>query len=194
MNISINEKVLNKYQLTLNEFLVLYLCSQEVDIEDTINDLVLMGIVNRDLKNNVSAVVSNNTKELIASIIIDSDKAVVNRDEEFDELASKMREKFPEGRKPGTTYYWRDSVPVIARKLKTVVAKFGVHFTEEEALSATQRYIDSFNGDYRFMQLLKYFILKTNKETGEIRSEFLSLLQNPEDTPINSDDWTTNLV
>lgn len=193
MNISINEKILDKYHLTLNEFLVLYLCSQEVNIEDTIKDLILMGIVDKDLKNNTTAVVSDNTKELIASIIVDSDKAVINRDEEFYALAEKMRDLFPDGRKPGTTYYWKDSVPVIARKLKTVVAKFGVQFTEEEALSVTQRYIASFNGDYRFMQLLKYFILKTDRTTGEIRSEFLSLLANKEDSEEESSNWLTDV-
>ena len=187
MNIAINEDVLRKHQLTLNEFLVLYLCSREVNIEKTIQDLIVKGIVDKDLHNNVSAVVSNNTKELIASIIIDSDRSVVNKDEEFDELARKMRDLYPEGRKSGTTYYWRDSIPVISRKLKTIVAKFGVQFTEEEALDATRRYIQSFNGDYRFMQLLKYFILKTDRVTGDLRSEFLSFMENKD-----SDDAGTN--
>ena len=193
MNITINEKILDKYSLTLNEFLVLYLCSQEVDIESTIQDLILMGIVDRDLHNNVSAVVSNNTKELISSIIIDSDKAVVDKDEEFDALAAKMREIYPKGVKPGTTYLWRDSVPIISRKLKTLVSKFHVSFTEEEALAATQKYVDSFNSDRKFMQLLKYFILKTNKDTGEIRSDFLAILQNP-DAEVTKEDWTSSLV
>lgn len=193
MNITINEKVLDKYNLTLEEFLVLYLCSKEVDIEATIQDLIDSGIVNRDLYNKVSAVVSNNTKELIASIIIDSDKAVVDKDEEFMALAEKMREIYPAGKKPGTTYMWRDSVPIIARKLKTLVSKFGVSFTEEEALEATRKYVDSFVNDTKFMQLLKYFILKTDKATGEIRSDFLSILQNP-DAEITEDNWTSSLV
>lgn len=193
MNITIDERVLDKYNLTLEEFLVLYLCSKEVDIEATIQDLIDSGIVNRDLYNKVSAVVSNNTKELIASIIIDSDKAVVNKDEEFEALAAKMREIYPKGVKPGTTYTWRDSVPIIARKLKTLVSKFNVSFTEEEALAATQKYVDSFVNDRRFMQLLKYFILKTDKTTGEVRSDFLAILQNPE-AEVTEDDWTSSLV
>ena len=193
MNITIDEKVLDKYNLTLNEFLVLYLCSQEVDIESTIQDLIDSGIVDRDLYNKTSAVVSNNTKELIAAIIIDSDKAVVNKDEEFMALAEKMREIYPAGKKPGTTYMWRDSVPIIARKLKTLVSKFGVSFTEDEALEATRKYVDSFVNDTKFMQLLKYFILKTDKATGEIRSDFLAILQNP-DAEVTEDDWTSSLV
>ena len=193
MNITIDEKILDKYNLTLEEFLVLYLCSKEVDIQATIQDLIDSGIVNRDLYNKVSAVVSNNTKELIASIIIDSDKAVINKDSEFNSLAAKLREIYPKGVKPGTTYTWRDSVPIIARKLKTLVTKFGVSFTEEEAIAATQKYVDSFGEDRKFMQLLKYFILKTDKETGEIRSEFLAILQNP-DIELTNDDWTSSLV
>ena len=193
MNITINDKILDKYHLTLEEFLVLYLCSKEIDIEDTIQDLILMGIVDKDLNNKASAVVSNNTKELITSIIIDSDKAVVNKDEEFNALAAKLRELFPEGKKAGTTYYWRDSIPVISRKLKTLVAKFGVQFTEEEALNATRKYVESFNGDYRYMQLLKYFILKTDKTTGDIRSEFLSILQNADSSEELGDNWLTDV-
>ena len=155
--------------------------------------LIMKGIVDRDIYNTVSAVVSDNTKELIAAIIIDSDPAVINKDEEFDALASKMRELFPAGRKAGSTYYWRDSVPVISRKLKTLVEKFGVQLTEEKVLDATQRYIDSFNGNYTYMQLLKYFILKTDKGTGEIRSELLSYLEN-EDDDERREDWTSSLV
>lgn len=189
MNISINEKVLRKYDLTLNEFLVLFLCSREADIEKTIETLIDKKIVDKDLYNKVSAVVSDNTKELISSIIIDSGPSVIGKEEEFNDLANKMRELFPEGRKPGTTYYWRDSVPIIAKKLKTVVEKFNTQFTEEQALDATRRYVESFNGDYRFMQLLKYFILKTDKATGDVRSDFLSLLQNPDTGDSLNDNW-----
>lgn len=192
MNITVNEKILKKYNLTLEEFLVLYLCSKEIDIEATIQHLIDIDIVNRDLYNNVSAVVSNNTKELIASIIVDSDKSIIDKDEEFTSLASKMRELYPSGKKPGTTYYWQDSIPIISKKLKTLVAKFGVKLTEEEVLEATQRYVDSFNGDYKYMQLLRYFILKTNKDTGETRSELLSYMEN-KDEDIR-EDWTSSIV
>lgn len=193
MNITINEAVLEKYNLTLDEFLVLYLCSKEVDIENIIKQLIEDKVVDRDLHNKVSAVVSNNTKELIASIIIDSDKTTINKDVEFNDLAKKMRDLFPEGRKEGTTYYWRDSVAIIARKLKTLVAKFNAKFTEEQALEATKKYVESFNGDFRYMQLLKYFILKTDKNTGEIRSDFLSLIENPEDSDKLNENWQNEL-
>lgn len=192
MNISINEQILDKYHLTLEEFLVLFLCSRDCDIEATIKSLILMGIVDKDLRNPLSAVVSDNTKEIVASIIIDSDSKVIDKDEEFSALADKMRDLYPDGKKPGSTYYWKDSVPIIARKLKTLVAKFGVQLTEEKVLSATRRYIESFNGNYTYMQLLKYFILKTDKTTGDIRSELLSYMEN-EGQDTHNDNWLTDV-
>lgn len=193
MNISISEKVLSKYGLSLEEFLLLYLCSREINLTSLAESLVNKGLANRDLKDSSSVVVSDNAKDFIASILISSAKVVLDKHSDFSELANKMRELFPAGRKAGTTYYWRDSIPVIARKLETLVTKFDVEFTEEEALNATRRYIESFNGDYRYMQLLKYFILKTDRSTGEIKSEFLSLIQNPEDEEVLNDNWLTDV-
>lgn len=192
MNVTINSSVLQKYNLSIKEFLVLYLCFLETDIEKTINSLVEKRIADKNLYNNIDLILSDNTKELIATILVESDKAVVNNQEKFNQLAEKMRDLYPAGKKPGTTYYWKDSVPIIARKLETLVSKFNVNFTEEEVLNATKRYIDSFNGDYRYMQLLKYFILKTDRTTGEVRSELLAFLANEDEE--DSADWTTNLV
>lgn len=193
MNISVSEDVLKKYGLTLNEFLLLYICSRETDINNVANSLVEKGLADKSLKEEFIVVVSDNVKELIAAILVDSAKVVLNKNSDFMELADKMREIFPAGRKPDTTYYWRDSTQLIARKLSTLVTKFDISFTEEEALNATRRYVESFNGDYRFMQLLKYFILKTDKNTGEIKSEFMSLLQNPEEQDTLNDNWLNEI-
>ena len=77
-----------------------------------------------------------------------------------------------------------------------LVAKYNVEFTDEEAVDATKRYIASFNGNYRYMQILKYFISKQKPVEGasaEQNSQFLSFLQNEEGTTENQD-WTANLV
>ena len=195
MNISINQSILNKYGMSIEEFLVLYLCSKDFDIEEIIKSLINKGFANRNLYNKVTAVISNNTKELISSILIDSDKSVIDKDEEFNRVAEKMKEVFPDGRKPGTTYYWKDSTAVIARKLKTLVAKFNFKFTEEQAITATREYVKSFNGDYQYMQLLKYFILKTDNHTGELRSDFMSIIENgnQQDNLGLNDSWLTEI-
>ena len=116
--------------------------------------------------------------------------------ERYRDLADKMREVYPKGLKPGTNYQWRDSTAIIADRLMKLVAKYNIEFTDEEAVAATKRYIASFNGNYKYMQILKYFISKQKPVEGapaEQNSQFLSFLQNKESITENQD-WTANLV
>ena len=185
MNITINEKILEQYNLSVEEFLILYICSKNYNIKELLDTIIAKGYADKDVFNEYKAVVSDNVKELIANIIINSNKKVIDKEKDFLILANKMRDLYPSGKKPGTNYPWKDSSIVIAQKLKTLVVKFGCSFTEEEALEATKRYIESFNGNYTYMQLLKYFILKTEKSTGDIKSDFMSLIENKEDIKNN---------
>ena len=75
----------------------------------------------------------------------------------------------------------------------TGVKKFGDKYSDEDIIEATKRYINSFNGDYRFMQLLKYFILKRVIVEGEIEetSQLLSYLSNSNED--ERQDWTSML-
>lgn len=128
---------------------------------------------------------------LLVDIFVDADLGVQNI-KRYEGIAAKMRELFPKGKKEGTNQMWRDSVPMIARRLKLLFSKYGL-FTEKEILDATKRYVDSFNGNYQYMQLLKYFISKQKIEDGNIveDSQLLSYLTNTECTNTTSDDWTS---
>lgn len=187
MIITINEKLLEQYNLSVEEFLILYICSKNYNIKELLDIIIAKGYADKDVFDEYKAVVSDNNKDLIANIIINSDKKVINKEKDFLILANKMRDLYPSGKKPGTNYSWKDSGIVIAQKLKTLVAKFGCSFTEEEALEATKKYVESFNGNYTYMQLLKYFILKTDKSTGDIKSDFMSLIENKEEVENNFD-------
>ena len=76
---------------------------------------------------------------------------------------------------------WRDSKIIIAKRLRALVKNTGITLNEEEVLDATRRYVTSFNGDYTLMRVLKYFISKKDKITGEESSELLSFMENKED-------------
>ena len=136
-------------------------------------------------------------QSLVESILAKSKIHVSsNNIERYRTLADKMREVYPKGIKPGTNYQWRDSTAIIADRLIKLVAKYNIEFTDEEAIDATKRYITSFNGNYRYMQILKYFISKQKPVEGapaEQNSQFLSFLQNKECITENQD-WTANLV
>ena len=194
MRITIDEAVLQKNNLTLDEFLILYLCAKDIDIKKVVDDVISKKFADKDLKYTSNAVVSNNVKELLSAIIVDSDKKVEDKADWFSKVAKSLINVYPKGKKPGTNYYWTDSPAIIEKKLKTIVSKFGVTFSEEEAIEATKRYVKSFeNGDKTLMHLLKYFILKTDKATGDVKSEFLSYLANKEEDATDKTDWTTTM-
>lgn len=131
--------------------------------------------------------------ELIERILLNSEYASTPENEQFfKNLAQKMREIYPEGKKPGTKLMWRDSEAIIVKKLQTVMKKYGVTFTEEEALDATRRYVNSFT-DTTMMHILRYFILKRDRNTGEETSQFLSYLENKRETE-TSDEYKMNKI
>lgn len=197
MRLTIDQSVLDKHELTISEFMVLYLNAKEVDVTECANTLVRKGLADRNLFKENSLVVSEKIKELLSTIVIDSDKEVINKDAEFLELANELRELYPAGRKEGTTYMWRGTTAEIAKKLKTLVVKYKYSFTREQVIKATKEYISSFNGNYKKMRLLKYFILKSERDADDninVISELMTLIENEGQTDAHRDDWMSTMV
>ena len=197
MKLTIDQTILENNNLTLEEFLVLFLSAKEVDIGDISQSLVAKGFADKDLFSSGKLVISDKVKDLISTISIDSDKNVIDKDSEFTELATELREIYPAGRKDGTTYMWRGTTAEVAKKLKTLVVKYGYTINREDVLKATKEYVNSFNGNYRYMQLLKYFILKSVKDADgnvDIKSELMSLIENSDQIDAQRDDWVSNMI
>ena len=197
MKLTIDQTILDKNNLTLEEFLVLFLSAREVDIGVISQSLVAKGLADKDLFSSGKLVISDKVKDLISTISIDSDKNVIDKDSEFTELATELREIYPAGRKDGTTYMWRGTTAEVAKKLKTLVVKYGYTINREDVLKATKEYVNSFNGNYRYMQLLKYFILKSVRDADgnvDIKSELMSLIENSDQIDAQRDDWVSNMI
>lgn len=197
MRLTIDQTVLEKHDLTVSEFMVLYLSANSVNIKSCMDSLVAKGLADKNLFSEGSIVVSDKIKELVSTIAIDSDKSVVDKDAEFIELANELRELYPAGRKEGTTYMWRGTTAEIAKKLKTLVVKYKYSFTKEQVLKATKEYISSFNGNYKKMRLLKYFILKSERDADDnvnVISELMTLIENEGQTDAQRDDWMSTMV
>jgi hypothetical protein len=130
----------------------------------------------------------------VESIFLNSEFRETNASiDRFDLLADKLREIYPKGRKGNSPYTWRDSTAIISKKLKALVKRTGAKFTDEEAIEATSKYVASFNGDYQYMKLLKYFISKIEEridEEGKIvreeTSELLNYIDNLKDLDLNN--------
>ena len=197
MKLTIDQTILENNNLTLEEFLVLFLSAKEVDIGNISQSLVAKGFADKDLFSSGKLVISDKVKDLISTISIDSDKNVIDKDSEFTELATELREIYPAGRKDGTTYMWRGTTAEVAKKLKTLVVKYGFVINKESVIKATKEYVNSFNGNYRYMQLLKYFILKSVKDADgnvDIKSELMSIIENSSQLDAQKEDWVSNMV
>lgn len=196
MKLELSEEILERYNITLGEFLILYLATKNINIKNCVESVIAKGLADKNLIEEGKLVLNTETMRSLSSIMIDSNEKVVNRDTEFLELAKEIQEIYPKGRKAGTTYMWRGTAAEVAKKLKTLVVKYNFEFTREQAIDATRTYVQSFDGDYTKMRLLKYFILKNVKDADnnvEIISDFMALIENAGQEEENRD-WTTNLV
>lgn len=105
----------------------------------------------------------------------------------FVELATKMRELWPSGKKDNK-WDWRESVPALVKRLQWLwenreLKKYSV----EDCLLVCRKYLASYNDNTKYMKLLKYFILKRKNaefvgSDGKIHysyeSEFANMLEN----------------
>lgn len=202
MNVIINLQECTNNNLTLGEALYLLALSFNCPFKNSdLQKLRDMGVIKFTSYNARidDCVITSAGKDLVAKLFPDTDemkesKELDKKSVDYFEIADKLRKLYPEGRKPGTAYMWRDTTRVIAKRLLSTFKKYGISPTEEELITATKKYIDSFNGDYSYMQLLKYFICKQVVKEGTLEevSQLASYLQNNEDAHQDTE-WTTNL-
>lgn len=120
---------------------------------------------------------------------------VSTKEENFEDIAMALREVFPQGKKPGTTLMWRGSSLEVVKKLKTLKKKTGMVLDKDDIVKAAKKYIESFNGNYSYMQVLPYFILKQVPVNGtyEERSQLLSFIENKDGDTTTNSEWTAEL-
>ena len=181
MKITINTEVLKKQHLTMGDFLVMLIGYYGINYKDTLDKLIRAGTLEKNVFNPYDMVLSNNIKNLVAGILLESDERVSSLGIDFESLARKLQDLFPKGCKSGTSYFWRGKTDEIAQSLRALVARHGFTFTEEEAIQATEKYVDSYGEEHQHMQLLKYFILKTRKQDGgsiDASSMLMTIIEN----------------
>ena len=70
--------------------------------------------------------------------------------------------------------------------------KYGADYTDEQIIQATKSYVESFNGDYRFMRVLKYFIFKEEKGADgmvESTSDLINRIDNAGQEDTENNNW-----
>ena len=194
MKYIIDEKVCEKHNLTITEVLcLLFLKSCDGNYSDVVSKLIkeekIIELNTPDSNNIDYLYLTPHWDDEVSSIILESDNSVPDKDR-IENLVNKMRELFPKGMKIGNSA-WRGNVRELKLRMQKFFKMYG-DYSDEAILKATKAYVDSFNGNYTYMRILKYFILKSEikqhqNDVGEVVSqvedvsELANILENPEE-------------
>ncbi len=74
MKITINTEVLKREHLTMGEFLVMLIGYYDVKYKDVLDKLVEKGTLSKSAFDKYDMVLSNNTKNLVAKILLEGDE------------------------------------------------------------------------------------------------------------------------
>ena len=190
MKYTVDEKVVQKFGLTLPQvfaLLSLKASKQGVKLKDIFDELrTKEAIVTYDDVDYIT----QHWNDVCDDILLTSKKYIPSN-EELEPLAEELRSIFPQGKKEGTPYYWKCNKREVILKLKSFYELYGLTYSHEQIINAARRYVASYNGDYRFMRLLKYFIWK--KEDGIESSDLATFIDN-EDQDDENTNWVTELT
>ena len=195
MKITIDDKVCQKHGLTLEEVLLLLSYRMSKDHTMTVASLEDREIVVYNGEED-DFLVTHRWSDVLDEILCDSSGGI-DDEKRLAELAKKIRECFPEGKMPGTAYYYRCNNREIILKLKKFFLQYG-NYPDDKIIDATKRFVASYQGNYRFLPLAKYFISKNKTITDEDGTNHITevsplatYLENEgeEGEANNSDDW-----
>lgn len=196
--VCLNKKAAQQNGITIDEALLMLVIHNKANLERAEKALIQEGLITaerNDLFQQVGWRLTNKGTEVLDSVIMDSDKEQEPQDRLI-QLATRLKEIFPKGKKDGTNYYWADGVALIVRRLKLFFKKYGNKFTDEQIVQAAEKYVQGFNGNYQYMRLLKYFIFKEKVgANGEVEgdSELISYIENAGQEENLRNDWTSSL-
>lgn len=192
MKLIIDDKICQKHHLTPEEVMLSLAIRNTSDFNKVINSLVNREVLvlqgNRYL-------VTQHWSDEIDEILADSQGAIDS--ERLSSLAQQMRECYPKGKMPGTVYFYRCNSREIILKLKKFFTVYG-NYPDNKIIEATKKYVASYNGNYRYLPLLKYFILKNKTVQDEDGSNHIvevsplaDYLENKDDNNLvtATDDW-----
>lgn len=196
MDININEEICKKHGLDVSEVLAILLIKTCNDIPKLFATLEEKEIVVKDLLQGY--MITQRWDDAVSAVLLDSDIKTPSPDR-LESLATQLMEAFPKQKKAGTCHYFRGNRKDIILRLKKFFKLYG-RYTDEQIVTAAKKYVESFNGDYSYMRILKYFIwkddVKINSEGARYVDEVSDLanwIENAGQEESLSNDWTSTL-
>ena len=198
MTISIAEGALDKENISLSDFLLLLFFKSNTRADNALSKLKELGLIREDAG---EIFLTTDGVEKCDNVLLSSDKAVP-RDSKILKLAERLVNIMPKIKMPGTPYYYRCNRREVAGKLKKFYKLYNPDgkYTEDDIAEATKKYVEAFNGNYKYMKLLKYFILKNEHKVDsegrafiEETSQLATMLENKNSVDPNNENWLTEL-
>lgn len=201
MKLAIDEDVCKKMGMTLPEVLAIVLIKTGADIGELFKELQQKQVlVTQNTLMGETIMVTQRWDDIVSDILLSSDVSVPSENR-IEKLTSELMQIFPQGRKDGTNTYWRGNIKDTKLRLKKFFKLYGTKYSDEQIINATRKYVESFNGNYAYMRVLKYFIWKdVRKQDSEGRfyieevSDLATLIENAENEEVLKDDWTSTTV
>ena len=199
MKITIDEGVCEKNGIEVGELLMILIIKLGNNVSELCTQMLNKEIIVTD--NNVSGnyLITQRWSDIAETVLLDSDKDRQSVDR-LENLVIQLQSIFPEGKKEGTSQYWRGNKREILLRLKKFFKLYDNTYTDEQILNATKNYVTNFNGNYNYMRVLKYFIWKDEKklhEDGKIGvvevSDLANYIENADSTNDLKDEWTSTL-
>ena len=197
MKITIDEELCKKAGLDLSSVLAVLLVKSCDDIPELLDSLKTKEVlVECNSIFGKSLAVTQRWDDAVSGIILDSEVPNVgDNDKHLEELAKKLMAVFPSGKKSGTSIYWKGNIKDTKLRLKKFFKLYGNKFSDDELIKAATKYVESFNGNYQYMRVLKYFIWKDERKMDsdgniyiEEVSELATFMENAGQTDAN-DSW-----
>ena len=196
MKIEINEDICEKNGLNISELFAILLIKSCEDLSKLFQSMEDKEIIVKDLFKGY--MVTQRWDDVASSILLDSEKTHQSQ-ERLEDLAIKLMEIFPKGKKEGTCHYFKGNKKDNILKLKKFFKLYG-KYTDQQILDAARNYVASFNGNYAYMRILKYFIwkdeIKVNSEGTryvEEVSDLANWIENAGHEGSLRNDWTVEL-
>ena len=179
MQLSIDERQCSRHHLTPQQVLVALAVRSSEDFKSLWKDLLDKEVI---VKHGGQWMITQRWNDRVDDILMESTGKAENQ-ERLTALAKRMREVYPDGKMPGTSYYYRCNVGEIVAKMKRFFLNYG-NYTDDEIVEATERFAEANKGN-KYIPLLKYFISKQKTVRDEYGvghieevSELASYLEN----------------
>lgn len=201
MRFTVDEEACKKVKLSIPEALMILIVKTGVNLEELLKSMKeKQMIVEEHTLLGSSLLVTQRWNDLCESALLSVDDNVPKGDR-LNKLARALMDVFPEGKKEGTSQYWRGNIRDITLKLQKFFKLYGNKYTDEQIITAAQRYVTSKNGNYQFMRVLKYFICKNERKVDsegvryiEEVSDLASYIENAGHEEDLRSDWMSTMV